>query len=257
MLDCKLIKRLIDIKCIYHIIAIRRDVHWVVAVIPDRIGVAHLVEPEDRHPFAEMRGSEQAVDEDFVSVWPMVLDEVVHLFASGRETREIEREPADQARPVRLGGGLQVVLLELILDKDVDRVRLNLYRGSAFGKVWPNGLDIRPMTLPGCSLFDPGLDKRCLLRSKGFPCRFRRHLLFGIGRNDSPVEFAGMGVLGYDYSDILLISKKALLGVEPEVGFALVLVGTVARIAVLGQNGPDVAIEIDRGVLGFWRTPSP
>src|SRR5262249_26590561 len=52
--------------------------------------------------------------------------------------------------------------------------------------------------------------------------------------------------------------EGAFLSVEPQVGLALVLVGAVAGVAVVGQDRPDVAIELhDLRERGLRRCPAP
>ena len=43
------------------------------------------------------------------------------------------------------------------------------------------------------------------------------------------------------------LTERALAGVQPQVSLARRLVGTVAGEAVVGENRPDVALEVDGG----------
>ena len=59
--------------------------------------------------------------------------------------------------------------------------------------------------------------------------------------------------------DDAVVEKRAVFRIKVEVGFALLLVRTVALEAVVREDRPDVAVEIHRrrfsregGARGFW-----
>ena len=55
LLNRELIERLVLVERIDHVVAIRKNVHVLIAVIADSVGEPHDIQPRDRHPFAEMR----------------------------------------------------------------------------------------------------------------------------------------------------------------------------------------------------------
>lgn len=76
---------------------------------------------------------------------------------------------------------------------------------------------------------------------------------------DAADQFAFTGLAGDDGQAAGLGGLEGVgLDVEPELGLALALVRAVAGEAVLGEDGADVAVEIDRtGRRGGGGRPGP
>lgn len=72
----------------------------------------------------------------------------------------------------------------------------------------------------------------------------RRHA-FGLICHDAAIEFACIELKWSDDALVFVGSTQAHLGVEPQVGLTLVGVGTMARIAMVGEYRANVAIEFD------------
>ena len=92
------------------------------------------------------------------------------------------------------------------------------------------------------ALVDPALDELHLRRRETV---VRRHELEIILGADSQVELARGRVSGGDGAVAATILEGALPGIEPQVGIALVRVGAVAGEALVGEEGEDVAVEVD------------
>src|SRR5207244_4468676 len=93
--------------------------------------------------------------------------------------------------------------------------------------------------------FDPLPDCRDLLLGERFAETGVGHPFFGVIRRDAQVKFALVGLARRDHAGAIAAGKEPFLGIKPQVGLALVLVRAVALKAVLRQDGPDIAIEID------------
>ncbi len=79
----------------------------------------------------------------------------------------------------------------------------------------------------------------------------RGHREFGVVDLDAEDQVAGVGVAGDDGGGAGFEGEGGSLGhIEAETGLALALVGAVAGEAVLGEDGADVAVEIE-GFLGL------
>ena len=73
----------------------------------------------------------------------------------------------------------------------------------------------------------------------------RRHLLVGVCVADAPDQLAAGGVAGLDDAHRLVAQ------VQPQIPFAVLLVGAVAGEAVVREDRAHVAVEVDlRGLLG-------
>ena len=68
LLDREPVERLVGVERANHVVAKEVEVDVVVAVIAGGVGEADQVEPEDRHPLAEVGRGQQAVDEPLVGV---------------------------------------------------------------------------------------------------------------------------------------------------------------------------------------------
>src|SRR4029453_15391285 len=72
----------------------------------------------------------------------------------------------------------------------------------------------------------------------------RRHDLVGVSR-EHPLDGLALAALARaDRSFALAVARGLLEGVEPQAGLALVLVGAVTEVAVLGKDWLDVAVEV-------------
>ncbi len=68
------------------------------------------------------------------------------------------------------------------------------------------------------------------------------------------IQLALVRVARGDDLDVVVGREQTFLLVEPEVGLAMILVWPVAEEAVLGQDRPDVAVEVDAfPPVGFRR----
>ena len=73
----------------------------------------------------------------------------------------------------------------------------------------------------------------------------RRHAGGGRGGADAGEQAALGGIAGDDDAVGSAVGEQACFGIEAEVGHAVLVVGTVTGEAVVGEDGPHVAIEID------------
>jgi len=76
-------------------ITVRPNIARIVAVITDCVGEANHIEPTDRHPLAIVRVLQNAVNELFVGVGRLVVDEVRHFLWRGWQTQQVEIKAAN------------------------------------------------------------------------------------------------------------------------------------------------------------------
>ena len=151
LLDREAVERLVGVERTDHVVAKEVEVDMIVAVIAGRVGEADQVEPEDRHPFAEMGRSEQPVDQPLVSIGPVVVHEGVDLGGRRGQADQVEAEPADQGSPVGLRGRLELLGGEPGPDEPIDFVgqapagRARPERRVASAEDRPSALSTRPL----------------------------------------------------------------------------------------------------------------
>ncbi len=76
----------------------------------------------------------------------------------------------------------------------------------------------------------------------------------GVVALDPKDQLALVRLAGHDRQAVALeLGKRPFLRVEPQAGFTRLVVGTVAGEAVIGEDRPDIAREIDRARFGIGR----
>ena len=138
-------------------------------------------------------------------------------------------------------------------DKGIDRIRLAAGEGGGGLSGGHGGLE-RPVRLVGRSLFDPAFEDRFLSVGKRFVAFGWRHDVVFHGGDDALPHFTGGGVTGFDGEASVFVwhqgSAVAVGYVEPQASFAGFGIKAVTGKTCIGQNRPDVAVELDDGVTG-------
>ncbi len=109
------------------------------------------------------------------------------------------------------------------------------------------------MGLPFCSLLDPVPQQDHLIGGEAHSVLFGRHPLGLIGRGDAAIQLALLRLAGDEGSTTAQVSESPGLGVQAQVRLAASLVGPVTGEASVGQDGPDVAVELNRTLGGPGR----
>ena len=110
------------------------------------------------------------------------------------------------------------------------------------------------MAFPARALLDPlanGIDLGIGEHNAGLR---RRHSRSAVSRADASEQAAFRLIAGRHDLVAAPIGEETLFGIEPQVGQAMLVIGTVAGEAVVGKNRPNVAIEID-GLFGAQAKP--
>ena len=102
LLARELVERQVVVEGVDDVLAVERLGLFVVGVVAHRVGVAHEVEPVNRHALAVMRTGQQPVDQFAKGARRRVGDKRPHLFPSRRQPGEVERQAADQRTAVGL-----------------------------------------------------------------------------------------------------------------------------------------------------------
>ncbi len=101
------------------------------------------------------------------------------------------------------------------------------------------------MTPPLGSLVDPAADKFDLLRGKLLAAVGRRHTEGGIALGDSVIELALFAVARHDgMAAGLQLGERGLFLIEPQSRLPGFRIGAVALVAGIGQQRPDVPVEV-------------
>ena len=94
-------------------------------------------------------------------------------------------------------------------------------------------------------MFDPLGEEGDLGGGDDFVELRRGHDLVGVGGEDALEEGAFFGVTGDDGDGAVVVGFGGGFFVEAEAGFAFGFIGAVAEEAVFGEDGTDLAAEVD------------
>ena len=237
LLDRELVEGLVVVEGLDDPVAVAPHRALVVQVQPVGVRVACEVEPAARHVLAEARRGEQAVDLALVGVRPVVGEEGVQLLGRRLEAGQVVRQAAQQGLAVGLRRRLEALGGVARGEEAVDWAARPF--GACVRHLGALGRDERPVLLPRRAGGDPALEGRDLLQVERLVEVGRRHDVAGILAADPADELARVRVAGDEHRE------RLLLHVEAHIRLALGLVGTVARVAVVGEDRPDVAREVD------------
>ena len=107
--------------------------------------------------------------------------------------------------------------------------------------------------MPPGPLLDPQADEFDLLFVQFEPGVGRGHAEGFLTGGNSLEHLAPVRVAGDDGAVSAQVGEGSLLGIEAQLGGAGRLVGPVAGVAAVGQEGTDVAVELHRRLLGTLR----
>lgn len=175
----------------------------------------------------------------------MIGEEGVEFGEGGGEAGEVEGDAAEPLFAGGFGGGLEVLGGGLFEDEGVDGSAdpIGALGKGDIGGEWFEG----PVFVVGCAFLDPAVEE-VLLGVVEAEFGFEgRHDLVSIVGADEVVEVALLEVAGGDAGVAAEVGDGVFAGIETEVGFLIFGVGTVAFEAAVGDDGADVAVEVDGG----------
>ena len=120
LLDRELVERHVAVEGVDHPVAPAPHRPVAVALVAVGVGVAGARRASGRHALAVARRGEQAIDHLLVGVRRLVREEGIDLRGRRRQAGQVERDAADQRRPVGLGRRRQPFLFEAGQDEGVD-----------------------------------------------------------------------------------------------------------------------------------------
>ena len=253
LLDREFVIRHVSVVGVDQPIAPMPHVAQAVDVVAVRVSVSGEIEPLHGHTLAVVRRAQKLVNALLVSVGRRVSQKGIELGGRRRQTGQVEGHPPEQSRFVSFGRGLQSLGLEARQDEVVDGVArpgvvLHLGCGG------PLGRNECPVQFPFRSLINPLADQLDLLRgqaSVGIGGRHAERRVFGA---HLLVKLAFGALPGNDHLVSAPVLENTLLGIEPQLSLPCLLVGTVAGEAIVGENGPDFAVEVYGFFVGDRRT---
>src|SRR5258706_14931152 len=96
LLNRKLIEWLVPVKGIDDVIAVGKNVHILIAVIPNRIGKPNHIQPRHGDSFAKMSRGEQPIHLLLISSWTPVRNEAAHFLRRRRNANQIKAQSPEQ-----------------------------------------------------------------------------------------------------------------------------------------------------------------
>ena len=238
--DAELVVGQVRVEGLHDPIAVGPDGAGTVLLEAVGVGVAGEVEPATGPAFTVAGRGEQAVDEFLVSVGGLVVDEGIGFFGRRRHAGEIERHAAHEGVAIGFGRRLEAGLFEAGLDERIDGMDAALRQRRLLGS--REG----PVRLIDSALGDPSAEDRLILGGDWLLGLGRRHHVIRVVGEDAVHDFALVGLAGDDRGLAgFSFAVRGFRKVEAELTFARMFVHAVAGEAVLGQDRPDLTVEVD------------
>ena len=254
LVDGELVERLVPVERLDRPVAV--GVHLSVVVDVDAVGVAVArgVQPVAGAVFAPVGRREKAVDQPFVGAVFRVVQERRERAGVGRQPGQVEGGAAGQGAAVGFLGWRQAVLFEPRQDEAVQRVAAPGFVFD-FRRRRPVDGRERPVLVPGGALLDPAGQRLDLFAGEGFLRHLGRHPPAPVRVVDPLDQQAGVEVARDDRGTARPVAsasgrpraERSVPRVEPQVRLPRRLIRTVAGEAVVGEDRPHVALEVDGG----------
>lgn len=191
-----------------------------------------------------LRLGEQPIDQFFVGIWAIICKKLPDFQACGRKSGQIQGGTTDERSLIRLFRGGQSLRLESSEDEIVDGI-LHLVLIFDHWRGRTSKRHKRPVFFPRSSLPNPAGQVLNLLLVECFARFCQRHTLFVVVGGYSVIQFALFRFAG-DNDGIPLGSRESpRLGVQTQFPLAILRIGAVAGVAVLREDGADIAVEIN------------
>jgi hypothetical protein len=245
--DQELVVRQVAVQRRDHPVAPRPLAARQVLLVTVAVRVARRVQPPARPLLAIRLGPQQPLDGlavRRVAARPVVRHERVRLRRRRRQAHQVQRQPPQQGLRRRLAGRRQFLPGQPRAHQGVHRVSAR----RRFRQRGPGRREEGPVPLVLRARRDP-LAQHLHLRGRHRLLRLRRrHQVVGVVRHQPGEQLAGLGPAGHERRFAgLAAAQRGRAVVEPQVGLARLVVLAVAGEAVLGEDGPHVAVERGRG----------
>ena len=227
-----------------------------IGLVAMAIGIPRRVEPLDRHPFAEMRAGQHAIDIFFIRIEGLVRHKRVDVGGHRWQAGEIERDPSRECHAVGLGIRRQAFVIEPGQNEPVDRhLRPRSILHRRHGR--PLHPFKRPMSAILRPLRDPPTENLSLGRSHRLVDVRRRHDHVGIGARDAGEDLAGLRLAGHDRRAAALECRDGDTAVvEPQPRLPVFGIGPMAGEAAVGEDRPHITVEVETRVGGVRQLSS-
>ena len=93
VLDHELIVRQVLVEGAYHVVAVRGDLHEVIAVISCRVGKAHKIKPMHGHSLTVARVIHETINKLSVGLIGGILEKRIRFIGGGWDAKEVKVEP--------------------------------------------------------------------------------------------------------------------------------------------------------------------
>ena len=148
---------------------------------------------------------------------------------------EIQKDTTHESGGIGLGRWLELLLRQSLLDEVVNAASRARFRRLK-----------RPVALILGTLLDPDLQNLPLPRGERRFVRLRRWHDLVFVRADDALPRVGLGqITRDDAACTIAVLSRSIEGVQPQVALAMLGVKAVTGVAVLRQNRPHIAIELD------------
>ena len=253
LLDDELVVGLVLTKRLEHPVAPQPHLPPRIHVNSAGVGVARDVEPRHRHALGVAGAirlfGQQHVNEALVTISARVGDIGVGFFGRGRQTSEVQKEPAHDVFGFGLAARRDAVALEARKYKAVDGIVRPVFvvhhrKSARFGR------GERPVKVVGRARHQPAMQQRALVGGdRPLAALGRRHHPLRIMFVDALPKQTGLGVARNNRRAVPARPDRFVTDIKAKTRLLRLSVRAVAKKAAVGKNWSDVAPVKDRRSL--------
>ena len=209
------------------------------------VGIPGGIKPLNCHPFAIVRTGQELVDIPLIGVRLLVGKKGCHRCRRRRQTRQVKRKPTGKGYPFGLGVRRESLIFKPGSDEPVDWCQRPVLVGH-FRHRWPLNPFEGPVVTVLCTCGNPTGQQLALGWANRLAHFRRRHHDIGVAAGDPGQQFTCRCISRHNRRQAAAkFGLRRHRIIQPQSGLAIFLIRPMTGKTPIGEQWPDIAIEID------------